>query len=101
MKINKSGYPYFQGGKPAKMGASRWTITKESIKQRMGFLLNFLRIPGLVRPIKVYDRLTNTHIEVRLGGFFTVVSVDGKDYYFQRLTGKYDGSGMAVCGKKD
>ena len=61
--------------------------------------MNFLGFPGFVKSLKHYDRLTNTNIEVRLGGFFTVIAVNGKDYYFRRITGKYDGSGMNLkCG---
>lgn len=101
MRINKSGYPLFQGGEAVKEGATWQVIVWEHIKQRVGYLLNSLGVPGFVKPTKVYDRLTNSHLEVRLGGFFTVVSVDGKDYYFRRLTGEYDGSGMAVSCDKD
>lgn len=96
MRINKSGYPFFQGGEAPKGGATWQVIVWERIKQRAGYLFNSLGVPGFVKPTKVYDRLTNTHIEVRLGGSFTVVSVGGKDYYFRRFTGEYEGSGMGV-----
>lgn len=68
----------------------------EDLKEIFGHLFNFFDIPGFVRKMKIYDDLTDTYIEVRLNVFFAVISVNGKDYYFKRLIGKYDGSGMCL-----
>lgn len=83
-------FPYHGG--PSRDGASWWEIALEELRRRIGLTLNWLGVPGLVRPVTRYDRLTNTYIQVRLGGFFTVISVSGKDYYLRRLDGSFDGT---------
>lgn len=91
---------YFTGKRPPVFGATRWDIVRGEAKQIVGKLLNGLGAPGFVVPMKIHDSLTNTQIEVRLSGFFTVISIDGRDYYFKRLSGRYDGSGMALSQYK-
>jgi len=102
MRPPSDNYPMFQGkGQLSKTGANLLQIYIERLKQWFGYVLNFLHIPGFVKHIKVYDRLTNTNIEIRLDGFFTVVSINGKDFYFHRLSGEFDGSGITLaCNKR-
>ena len=56
-------------------------------------LLNSLGVPGAVKDITINDELTGQVIEVRVGVLFVCLSVNGRDYYFHRLTGKFDGTG--------
>jgi len=81
-------------GYPATQGATLSIIYIERLKQLLGKILNYFHIPGFVKPIKIFDDLTKTHLEVKLSGFFTKITVNGKDYYFRRLDGKFDGTGM-------
>ena len=67
------------------------------IRELMGSLLNRLGVPGFVRPVEFTDKLTGRTIQIDTGPLFTRVCVDGRDYYFKRLNGRYDGSGMG-CG---
>ncbi len=60
----------------------------------IGRLLNNCRVPGVIADAVVDDKLTGQHIEIATGPLFTRLSVNGRDYYFRRLTGEYDGSGM-------
>ncbi len=92
---------YFTGKHPPTSGASWLDVAHVELKQFMGKLIGYLGVPGLVKPMKIHDTLTNTNIQVRVSGLFTVISIDGRDYYFKRLTGKYDGSGMAVSRCKN
>ena len=68
---------YFTGRHPATIGASRWDIEREETRQFAGHLPNRLGIPGVFVPIKIHGSLTGIQVEVRLSGFFTVISVDG------------------------
>jgi hypothetical protein len=54
-------------------------------------------MPGTVRNGVINDELTGAHIEIRAGACFTRITVNGRDYYFRRFSGQYDGSGMG-CG---
>ena len=58
-----------------------------------GHFLNSLRIPGTVRDYKIADQGNNQIIIISVGDSFTKISVNGSDYYFNRLTGKYEGKG--------
>ena len=86
----------FGKGKPATFGATKLQIILGRLKYKTGLALNFIGVSGFVKPTKIYDRLTNTNLEVVLGGYFTIIKVNGKDFYFSRFSGEYDGSGMGV-----
>jgi hypothetical protein len=61
-----------------------------------GRLLGALRIPG-VMVSQTYDaQITHATVRVYLGPLFSVVSVNGLDIYFHRLTGKIDGVGFSA-----
>lgn len=51
---------------------------------------------GIVKPFKVDDLVTGQHLEIRISPSFTTISVDGRDYYFRRFTGVFDGTGMCM-----
>lgn len=59
-------------------------------------LLNRLGLPGAVAPMTFRDEVTGCTLTVRVGVYSTILTVDGRDYYFHRLTGTFDGTGQAV-----
>ena len=62
----------------------------------LGKLLVILGVPG-VMVSQTYDaQVTNARVRVYLGPLFSVVSVNGLDIYFHRLTGKIDGIGLST-----
>ncbi|HUU93732.1 MAG TPA: hypothetical protein VM238_21275 [Phycisphaerae bacterium] len=83
---------------PASNGATWWQIWRGRAARCIGLILNGLGCAGKVRPISIDDPLTGTHLELRVGSTFTVIAVNGRDYYFRRLDGVYDGAGMG-CGR--
>ena len=74
-------------------GVSRLRIWLGRVKAWAGNLANRLGLPGTIRPLRYLDPLTGCLIEVRVGNLFTVISVDGRDYYFRRFSGRFDGTG--------
>jgi hypothetical protein len=60
----------------------------------VGKALASLRIPGAIRDQKINDPATHHLIDIHVGDLFTKISVDGRDYYFDRLTGRFDGADM-------
>jgi hypothetical protein len=82
---------------PAKDGASTLQIYFGRIREWIGRLFNMLGAPGAVGPTEIVDQLTNRHIRITVGSLFTKISVDGRDYFFNRMSGRYDGSGSG-CG---
>ena len=85
--------------RPAALGASRWQIIKSRFREWVGRIVNHLGLPGAVRDTEIYDELTDQRIKIRTGSFFTRISVNGRDYYFYRFTGRFDGTGKGLgCG---
>jgi len=82
-------------GSPLAAGASRWTVACGRMRAAFGRLLNVLRLPGAVRDLKVIDSVTGQQLEIRVEPLFTRISVDGRDYYFGRISGRFDGTGYA------
>jgi len=64
------------------------------VSECLGRLLNRLGVAGAVKPMKISDSLTGQKMEIRVGLLFTRISVNGRDYYFNRLSGRFDGTGM-------
>ena len=61
-----------------------------------GSLANLLGWPCVVRPCEYTSRLAS--VSVRCGPLFTVVTVNGVNVYFYRLTGRIDGVGSRPPG---
>jgi hypothetical protein len=60
-------------------------------------VFNLTGIPGIVRECNYSASVSNARIEVMARDMFTVISVNGLDIYFHRLTGKIDGIGLNGC----
>ncbi|HEV3259945.1 MAG TPA: hypothetical protein VG013_23960 [Gemmataceae bacterium] len=60
----------------------------------LGRILKRLGIPGALQDTTINDPVTGQDIRVSVGTLFTKISVNGRDYYFHRLSGRYDGAGL-------
>jgi len=72
-----------------------WRFLPIRFSSDFGAVLNFLRLPGFVRPGTYQAGICNASILVRTSRLFTIISVNGLDIYFTRLTGKIDGVGFS------
>ena len=59
-------------------------------------LFTLFNIVGFVKPTEYVDRVTGDYISVRISPTFTVISINNRDYYFKRFTGRFDGTGYVV-----
>ncbi len=62
----------------------------------MGSLLNLAGAPGIVRDCEYFSEGTSTRVTVRRTALYTVVTVNGTDVYFYRLSGGIDGVGATL-----
>ena len=85
------------GGHPTIQGATKWQIAKGRLRLALGIVLNKLRAPGAIREVSHYDPVVESLIEVSVGPLFTRISVNGRDYYFDRVTGCFGGTGRGIC----
>src|SRR5450755_1977173 len=63
--------------------------------QWLGNLLNAVGAPGFLRDTEFRSRTFGTHVRVKRGQLFTVVSINGLDVYFGRFSGTVDGVGFS------
>src|SRR6266566_7569471 len=66
-----------------------------------GYLMNISGVPGLLKPSQYTGGIHKTHISVQVTPLFTIVTVNGLDIYFTRLTGTIDGIGFSTDCKSD
>ncbi len=64
------------------------------IQERLGALLNRWDVPGTVKPMIFDDPVTGDRIEIKVTPLRTVLSVNGREYTFDRLSGQFSGTGM-------
>ena len=74
----------------SKPNLSQWiSYYRFKLRCAIGHILN-LCTPGFVRPCKHGD------VEVKLLPRYTIITVKGLDVYFDRMTGKIDGTGQCL-----
>ncbi len=81
--------------RPAETGATHWQIWHSRMVVAVGRLLAWFRVPGGVRNTDIADEVSGYNISVRIGPLFTCITVNGRNFYFNRFTGKFDGAGSA------
>jgi len=59
-----------------------------------GRVVNLAGLPGIVRECDYYSESLGVVVRVRMNPGFTVITVNGVDVYFYRLTGEIDGVGL-------
>jgi len=74
-KHNVCRNPIFRGLRWARLG--------------LGRLMNIIAIPGQIRSTIIDDQPTGDHIEISVGIAFTRISINGRDHFFGRLSGRY------------
>jgi hypothetical protein len=74
-------------------GATKIDIARSRVRAGFGRLLNKMGAPAAIRPVEIVDNITNQRVAVAVDDLFVTVSVDGRDYYFDRITGRFDGTG--------
>jgi hypothetical protein len=84
-------------GHPTTATASHWQIIRSRAVRGIAQFLHRFRLPGSIAPVSIHDALTGQRLEITVDPLFTRVSVDGRDYYFRRFSGHFDGTGMG-CG---
>jgi hypothetical protein len=78
---------------PGRGGATGLQIAKGRLKQWSGRILNRASMPGAIQPVEFEDRLAGQRFSVSVGELFVCVTVNDRDYYFDRITGRFDGTG--------
>lgn len=80
--------------RPTTTGATQIDIWSGRLRELLGYMANRIGLPGIVRPCEIKDAVTGQTISIRTGSLFTVIQVNGRDYYFRRASGRFDGTGL-------
>jgi hypothetical protein len=86
-------FPTERISRQATATASLLDIVKSRLRYVIGSLLKRLHIPGAIKDIDLQDSITGQKVSVQVSSLFVRLSVNGRDYYFDRLSGKFDGTG--------
>jgi len=73
--------------------ASRLARLRARGRQLVGSVLSHLHVPGAIADAEIDDEVSGHRIEVKTEGLFTRIRVNGRDFYFDRITGRFDGTG--------
>jgi len=71
------------------------------MKQLIQKAFQWLNIPGFVQPISLWNENVG-RIKIETSQYYTILTVGGTEYFFERVSGKYDGwGGMVISGCKE
>lgn len=85
--------PFPSQARSSDENASRLDILKSRIRECVGKILGRARLPGVITSTTINDAFSGQRLEIEVGIICTRISVNGRDYYFSRLSGKFDGTG--------
>jgi hypothetical protein len=86
-------FPTERLARAAAGGATPWQIWKGRIREQAGRILCRLGVPGAIANTDIKDAQSGQEISIAVGAHYVRLSIDGRDYYFDRITGRFDGTG--------
>jgi hypothetical protein len=64
--------------------------------ERIGRVLEALHTPAKIKEFECVDPITNEIVYLSTGARYSVLHVGDKRYFFDRLTGRFDGTGTLL-----
>ncbi len=89
-------FPAERTSRAARNGATALDTIKSRLRETIGKIANRLGLPGAVQPVEIHDPATGQRITIAVGAVMVRVTVNGRDLYFDRLTGRFDGTGSTL-----
>ena len=74
-----------------------WSRLRQCFRECFNRLANRLGVPGGIQSMEINDDVSCQRLVIKVGLFFTCISINGRDYFFNRFSGKFDGTGSG-CG---
>ena len=87
----------FSSPAPAKMGSTLLDRLALRVRRLLGKTLNRAGAPGAVEEIDIEDPVTGNRVTIGVSGLYTRISLNGRDYFFRRISGRYDGTGQGCA----
>jgi len=89
-------FPAERVARSAAIGATWLDIMKSRVREHIGRTMCRVGIPGAIQGVSLKDSRTGQEISISVGAQYVCLSVNGRDYYFDRITGRFDGTGSAL-----
>lgn len=67
---------------------------KDLLRFAVTDMMCWLRLPGFVRRLDIYDDITETRLVIDVNRFHTAVKIGRREYFFSRVTGRLIWVGM-------
>jgi len=94
--MNQSLNNVFQFPRSVEGGANRFQLLRADLRDWVCKVIHKLRMPGAIRECDIDDPVTGHRIRVRIDRSCTELWIDGREYRFDRLSGKLRGTGTQL-----
>jgi len=71
---------------------SLWIRIRSKVRYVAGLLLEKSHSPARIKEFEYIDPITNEIVYLSTGARYSVLHVGGKQFYFERVTGRFDGT---------
>jgi hypothetical protein len=75
----------------------KWLRCKDSFANIIGWCLEKLKAPAKLKEFEFIDPETDETVYLSTGRRFTVLYIGSRRFYFDRLTGEFDGTSAPAC----
>ena len=72
---------------------------KGYVRNLAGWVLELLRVPARLRPFEFVDPKSNETLYVYTDRLYSVLCVGRRRFYFDRITGSYDGTSLEFADR--
>lgn len=69
---------------------------RASLRAIVGWFAEVIGAPAIIREFEYVDPITNEAVYLSTGTRYSVLHVGDKRYFFERLTGRFDGTGQLL-----
>jgi hypothetical protein len=73
-----------------------WLRLRDAVRNTAGWSLEKLRSPARLKPFEFVDPATNETVYVYTDRLYSVLCVGQRRFYFDRITGAYDGTSLEL-----
>jgi hypothetical protein len=89
-------FPVERVARPAIVGASRSQVWWHRLRECFGRILSRIGVPGQIAECEIEDAVTGKQLSIGVGALYVRLSIDGRDYYFDRFSGRFNGTGCRI-----
>lgn len=80
---------------PTRLQLARFRL-RDWFVEKIGWLMESLHVPAKIREFEYVDQASNEAVYLSTGTRYSVLHVGSKRFFFDRLTGRFDGTGTSL-----